>query len=133
MIGLRYLTARLPSIFGSESADPETTLRELFNERESSLDMTATFGRPYPNLIDKPTVVFPFEVRTLGGEVYDNGKREFPLPDNGTDDSDSALVTFVASVTNVDTDSVGMDDVFDVAGTTVDATLTNDGTLAVNE
>lgn len=123
----------LRSLFDTgDSIDNETQLRELFRERENTLALEATFGKPVADTVGEPTVQFPATVRTTDGELYDTVSREFRIPDNGTSETDSPLVTFLATELGIDATDVTVDDIFAVEGDTVDATLANNGSIELD-
>lgn len=121
------------ALFNTDDRSSTETLRELFSEREATLDLQATFTEPEPNLVDEPSVVFHFGVQTADGELYGTGKREFLIPDDGTGDNDSPLVQFVASHTDVDPDEVTFDTLMGMAGVTTNASLNERGTIELGD
>lgn len=116
---------------GEVEADGLEQLRDLLAEREAELNLSATYGRPYPNMTDEPTVVFPYTLTTGDGEDYGAGAKEFILPDNGLDD-DAPLTKFIGKRHGISPDEVDFDALAAVEGTTADATLTESGDVEVS-
>jgi len=118
-------------LFGDDSNDtqsPEDKLRELFAERENDLQLTAVFAKPQPDMQDKPTVVFPFDLIDGDGELYGGNDREFFIPDDGFNE-DSALARFVSDVTGVDEPTT--EDMFAVEGKQARAEIDTFGETAL--
>jgi len=112
-------------------ADGLEQLRDLLAEREAELNLSATYGRPYPNMTDEPTVVFPYTLQTGDGEDYGAGAKEFVLPDDGLGASDSPLVRFIGKRHSIGPDDVDFEALASVQGTTANATLNEDGDVEV--
>jgi len=117
---------------GDVEADGLEQLRELLAEREAELNLSATYGRPYPNMTDEPTVVFPYTLQTGDGEDYGAGAKEFVLPDNGLDAADSPLVAFIGKRLGIGPDDVDFEALASVEGTTANATLNEAGDVEVS-
>lgn len=124
---------RIKAILGLNEveADGLTQLRDLLAEREAELSLTAEYGRPHPNMQDKPTVVFPYTLSDQNGEDYGAGAKEFVIPDNGLNDADSALVAFIGKRLGVGPDDVDFEALASVEGTTANAELTESGDVEV--
>lgn len=114
-----------------EPNDPLDELERLLTEREPSLNLSATFSTPTPNMQDEPTVLFPYTVFDSNGNEYGAGNKEFILPDNGLDDTHSTLVQFVAEQHDIDAEDVTFDDVAAVEGTTANVHLNAFGDIEV--
>lgn len=130
------VSERVAALFNrtADAEDPTlATLEELLREREATLDLTAEYGRPTPNLQDEPTAVFPYTLFDGDGEEYGTGAKEFPLPDNGLEADDSALAEFVAKRHGISAEEVEFADLAAVEGTTAPATLNDDGDVVVNQ
>lgn len=112
-------------------ADGLTALRELLAEREAELSLEATYGRPYPNMTEEPTVVFPYTLTTADGEDYGAGAKEFVLPDNGLGDNDAPLTKFVGTCLSIGPDDVDFEALASVEGVSASATLTESGDVVV--
>jgi len=112
--------------------DKEGEIRELFRERETDFSLIGVFQTPYANTEGEPTIAFPISVQTRGGVPYTRKELEFRIPDNGTNDDDSALVKFLTRALNVDTSDVSVDDVLNVAGTEVEVSLGEHGGYNIN-
>lgn len=116
---------------GTDEQDPLEQLRDLLAEREAELSLTATYGRPEPNLTDEPTVVFPYTLHTGDGEEYGTGAKEFVLPDDGLDDADAPLTKFVGKRHGIGPADVDFDALASVEGTSASATLNESGDVQV--
>lgn len=127
------VTQRIKSLFGSttDEADGLTALRELLAEREAELNLTATYGRPYTNMTDEPTVVFPYTLVTEDGEDYGAGAKEFLLPDDGLKDTEAPLTKFICKRHGIGPDEVDFEALASVEGTTADASLNEAGDVEV--
>jgi hypothetical protein len=122
----------LIDLFGSsEPNDPIEELRQLFDERETTLRLGAEYGTPNPNTQDEPTVTFPYTVYTSDGERYSSGQKEFFIPDDGLLDRESALVDFLSKVHSIPRDDVTFDHLIAVDGHVVGAELNSHGDLVV--
>lgn len=127
------VTDYIPFLGNDEvEADGLEQLRDLLAEREAELTLTAEYGRPYPNMTDEPTVVFPYTLVTGDGEDYGAGAKEFVLPDNGLSDADAPLTKFVGKRHGIGPDEVDFDALASVEGTTADAELTERGDVEVS-
>lgn len=113
-------------------ADGLKQLRDLLAEREAELTLTAEYGRPYPNMTNEPTVVFPYTLVTDDGEDYGAGAKEFVLPDNGLDDADAPLTKFVGKRHGIGPDEVDFEALANVEGTSANAELTESGDVEVS-
>jgi len=116
---------------GDVEADGLEQLRELLAEREAEQNLSATYGRPYPNMTDEPTVVFSYTLHTGEGEDYGAGAKEFVLPDNGLDAADSPLVLFIGKRLGIRPDDVDFDALASVEGTTANAAFNEYGDVEV--
>ena len=128
------VSQRIKALFGStdDSKDGLALLEELLAEREAELTLTATYGRPHPNMTDEPTVVFPYTLYTDEGEQYGSGAKEFVIPDDGLNDTDAPLTQFIAGRLNVEADEVDFSALTKVEGSSADATLNDDGDVEVS-
>jgi hypothetical protein len=124
---------RIASLFGSTDDEESTleALESLFRERESTLDLTAEFGVPNPNLTDEPTAVFPYTLYDSNGEVYGSGAKEFPIPDDGFTDESAAVTQFLGGITDTPVGDVGVGALYAVEGETADARLNPFGDTVV--
>ena len=114
---------------GSNDEQPTTELLEdLFRERESTLDLSAQFELPEPNMTDEPTAVFPYTIYD-SGEVYGSGSKEFIIPDNGFKDNDANVTQFIGGVTDTPPEDVGVGALYAVESEGVDAFLDDDGDI----
>lgn len=127
------LTTQIKAILGltDDEVDGLEQLRSLLQEREASLTLEAQYGRPYPNMTDEPTVVFPYTLFTAEGKEYAAGCKEFVLPDNGLEDADAALTKFIGKRHGIGPDEVDFDALAGVEGTTAEATLNESGDVEV--
>lgn len=116
----------------TEAPDELDVLKNLLEAREATLELSAEFERPFPNTKDEPTVVFPYTLVTSDGEEYGAGAKEFLIPDNGLNDTDSPLVKFVGQRLNVGPDDVDFEALAAVEGTTAPADLTDEGDIEVS-
>jgi hypothetical protein len=124
-MGLRNL------LFGAEQTDPIEELRRLFDERESTLHLEATYGLPRPDMQGEPTVVFPYTVFDGDGEPYGSGSKEFIIPDDGMAERGSALVDFLAKRHDITRENVTFDHLIAIEGTTAEASLNTEGDIVV--
>jgi hypothetical protein len=115
----------------AEDEDPIVSLRQLFDERESTLQLTAQYNTPRPNMTDQPTVVFPYTVYTESGDVYTDGRKEFRLPDNGLEDETSSLVQFLKAKYEIGADEVQFAHLEQMEGKEADAYLNSFGNIEV--
>ena len=115
----------------TEEADGLQQLRDLLAEREAELTLEAEYGRPHPNMTDEPTVVFPYSLYTGDGEEYGAGSKEFVIPDNGLNDTDSPLVQFVGRRLGIGPDDVDFEALASVEGTSASAELKENGDVEV--
>jgi len=116
----------------SEDVDELEQLRDLLAEREAELSLSATYGRPYPSMLNEPTVVFPYTLYTGEGEEYGARAKEFALPDNGLSDNESALVRFVAERLNIEPSEVDFDALCSVEGSSANARINERGDVEVD-
>ena len=122
------------NLFGDDTAnegDEIEQLRELLARREATLQLEAVYGRPYPNMTDEPTVVFPYTLYTSDGAEYGGGAKEFVVPEDGLLDAESPLVEFVAKRHGIAVDDVDFQCLVEVEGTSAGAELTDDGDVVV--
>lgn len=127
------LSNYVPDFLTGDDADKPTIemLEDLFRERESTLDLSAQFELPEPNMTDEPTAVFPYTIYD-SGEVYGSGSKEFPIPDDGFADNDANVTRFIAAVTDTAPADVAVGSLYAVEGSTVSAELTDDGNIEPN-
>lgn len=127
-------TTTIKAILGltdDEEADGLEQLRDLLAVREAELSLTAEYGRPHPNTQDKPTTVFPYTLIDQNGDEYGAGSKEFVIPDDGLEDADSALATFIGKRLGVSPEEVDFDALVNVEGTTASAELNESGDVEV--
>jgi hypothetical protein len=124
---------RITSLFGSNDTDAPTVeaLESLFREREATLELTAEFHLPNPNMTDEPTAVFPYTLLDSDGDVYGSGAKEFVIPDNGFEDDNAAVTEFIGGVTDTTPANVGVGALHAVEGGTASATLNDAGDIIV--
>lgn len=124
---------RITSLFGSNDDDAPTieALESLFRESEATLDLTAEFHLPNPNMTDEPTAVFPYTLLDSEGEVYGSGAKEFVIPDDGFEDDDAAVTKFIGGVTDTQVGNVGVGALHAVEGQTASARLNDAGDIIV--
>lgn len=85
----------LDRLFGGNNADNGLeALQSLLSEREATLSLTARYGRPTVNTTGEPTAVFPITLYNEG-EEYGAHSKEFAIPDDGLEDTDSPLAKFL--------------------------------------
>lgn len=127
------ITDYLTSLFGSTDDEAPTVdaLEELFRKRQATLDLTAEFHLPAPNMTDEPTAVFPYTLLTNDGERYGTGSKEFPIPDDGFEDNDAPITQFISNLSGTDAGEVDIDALRSIDGTTADATLNDEGDVIV--
>lgn len=123
--------ARIYDLFGrsDDPTDGIELIKELLAEREAELTLEAEYGKPYPNMTGRPTVVFPYTLYTTDGDEYGTGSKEFALPDDGLKDSTSPLVSFIKRVHEIQTGEVSVEYLAAVEGTTESAYLDADGDI----
>jgi len=128
------ISDRLTSLFGSNDDEAPTieALETLFREREATLDLTAEFHQPAPNMNDEPTAVFPYTLLDSDGEVYGSGAKEFLVPDEGFKDNDAPVTEFIGGLTDTPTEDVGVGALRAVGGALADAELNDEGDIIVN-
>lgn len=120
-------------LFGSTDNYDETEhLRRLFECKHAKLNLSAVYGRPYPNTDDQTTVVFPYTLETSDGSEYGAGAKEFILPDDGLNDTEAPLTQFLAARFNIEPEDVEFEHVTKVAGSTADARFDEDGDVRVD-
>lgn len=128
---LDTVRAKLGLTNDGRSNDSIDTLRQLFAEREATVDLTAAYHSPEPNMNDEPTTVFPYTLYDSNDDEYGTGAKEFPLPDDGLNDADAAVTEFVARRHDLDPEEVTFDDLAAVEGTTADAHFATNGDIIV--
>lgn len=125
---------QIRSLFGltdDDEADGLALLRDILSERQAELLLTATYSRPYPNMQEQPTAVFPYTLTDQNGEDYGAGAKEFVIPDDGLDDTESPLVRFISNRTDIDAAEVDFNALASVEGTSADAELNESGDVEV--
>lgn len=135
MRGTMSARTRIKAILGLTSSDDASAgldeLRDLLAEREATLNLTAVYGEPYPNMQDEPTVVFPYTLKTGDGDDYGAGAKEFALPDNGLADPDAPLTKFIGKRHGISPDDVDFEALASIEGTSAPARLTDEGDVVV--
>lgn len=124
------LVDKLRAILGLDSGGDLEELRRLLEERQVTLQLGAIYEEPRMDQQGEPTAVFPITL-THGGEEYDAHKKEFVLPDDGLNDTDSALVQFVAAEVGVPSEDVTFADLAMIEGHETSATLKENGEIEV--
>lgn len=116
------------SLFGNttEQQSGVDSLQSALARKQQELNVTATYGEPYLDPTIEETAVFPYTVYDSNGEVYDRGRKEFFIPEDGLDIS-SGLKFFLADQLDKDPDDVDIADVAKVQGTSAEATVTGVG------
>jgi len=124
----------LTRILGNEENDvePPNTVDELIaalEQRNSTLNLHATFGEPQFNSSGEETAVFPCTLLDQNNEFYGMDEKEFFIPDDGLYDADSALTQFVAACADSDPTEVTTADLREVEGTTFGVELNENGDM----
>jgi hypothetical protein len=127
------LRERISDLFNrtNDDTDELELIRELLAEREAELVLEAEYGRPYPNMTEEPTVVFPYTLFTSDGDVYGAGSKEFRIPDDGLSNGTSNLAQFIAERQDIEADEVSFTDLASVDGTTANAELAETGDVLI--
>jgi hypothetical protein len=79
----------------TETTDGLAELQAILADKQTTLDLSATFGRPTIDKQGTTTAVFPYTV-THEGAPYTNGAKEFVIPDEGLN-GESSLSAFLTN------------------------------------
>lgn len=120
---LNYLRGLLGG--SDDEQDGLEALQALLADRETTLRLTAQYGRPTVDGQGETTAIFPTTLYH-DGEEYGKHYKEFALPDNGLQDSDEPLTRFLNSHGISSIEELG-----DIQGMTDEARLTEGGDIVV--
>lgn len=125
MSALSALRGLIPSFDSGDDLSGVEGLRVLLEQQMGGISLEAEYGEPTFDTVGEPTAVFPYTVYQ-DGSTYRTGAKEFVVPDNGLNDSDSDLVAFLEAH-----GVFGLEDLEAIEGQRDSAQLTEGGDIEV--
>ena len=105
-------------------------LTDELSQREEVLNLSAVYQDGQINRTGETTAVFPILVYN-DDEYYTTTSKEFPLPRDGLDETDSNLTAFLASSCGIPREEVGVEHIRQIGGRNADARLNFMGNIRV--
>lgn len=109
----------------TDEADGLEILQDYLAAQQAVAQYEVEYGRPTINTLGEPTAQFPYTIYD-DGVAYGSGVKEFPVPDNGLDDTSAPLVRFLHSHSISTVEDLGA-----IEGQRDSAELTESGDLEV--
>lgn len=79
---------------GEETADGFEQLQQYLEAQQAVAQFEVEYGRPTISTLGEPTAQFPYTIYD-DGVSYGAGAKEFPIPDNGMQDTGAPLTRFL--------------------------------------